>query len=593
MGLGARVSQRCLPIDCVTTPEQVANMHSNRTDVRVNLRPMKLTVQIRLLPNPAQEAALRGTLRLANDAANLVAEVAAGLPQGRERPRLPGPQVVPARHLRSDSTSSAASSRTRRGGSEWWSSGLTPPTPRRPARLAGTWTGTTEWIRPGSVAGRAASLSMPTGTQPATSPCVVQRAGLPSTSRTRTGAISPELQLNHSWFESLARPRSSCEPSRAPIHSLKSWPARLPIVPPGGHPRRPRKRGDLVEMRRWQERATGSRVRGVALALGGMLLLAGCAGGSYTGATEQAKPVHHLYMILFIVATVIFVLVEGLIVWAVLRYRRRDDALPAQFHGNNLLEFGWTLGQVINKVDAEASNPAVTVNVTGFQWQWEFTYAGERVQVDPAQPPQDFSIKGTTTKPPQIYLPVGETIHFNEQSKDVIHSLYIPEFLFKRDLIPGHTNSFQLTISKPGVYHGQCAQFCGLAHGQMHFYIPAVSRPDFNAWLAKEKKKAESGCPEDTTPGQIAAKNTAFDKDCLAEPANKAFTLTFNNQDAGIPHNVVIFKGPDANAPVAFHFSLFSAPATEKYQVNALPPGRYFFYCQAHPDAMTGTLVVK
>src|SRR6266540_2763990 len=197
MGLGARVSQRRLPIDCVTTPEQVANMHSNRTDVRVNLRPMKLTVQIRLLPNPAQEAALRGTLRLANDAANLVAEVAAGLPQGRERPRLPGPQVVPARHLRSDSTS-----------------------------------------------------------------------------RTRTGAISPELQLNHSWFEPLARPRSSCEPSRAPIHSLKSWPARLPIVPPGGHPRRPRKRGDLVEMRRWQERATGSRVRGVALALGGTLLLA-------------------------------------------------------------------------------------------------------------------------------------------------------------------------------------------------------------------------------------------------------------------------------------------------------------------------------
>jgi len=248
---------------------------------------------------------------------------------------------------------------------------------------------------------------------------------------------------------------------------------------------------------------------------------------------------------------------------------------------------------VINKVDAEASNPAVTVNVTGFQWQWEFTYAGEKVRVDPGQPPQDFSIKGTTTKPPQIYLPVGETIHFNEQSKDVIHSLYIPEFLFKRDLIPGHTNSFQLTISKPGVYHGQCAQFCGLAHGQMHFYIHAVSRPDFNAWLAKEKKKVESGCPEDTTPGQIAAKNTAFDKDCLAEPANKAFTLTFNNQDAGIPHNVVIFKGPDANAPVAFHGNLFPGPATEKYQVNALPPGRYFFHCQAHPDAMPGTLVVK
>ena len=359
-------------------------------------------------------------------------------------------------------------------------------------------------------------------------------------------------------------------------------------------------------MRRWELNRNGSRVKGLVLALAGMLLLAGCAGGSFTGATEQAKPVHHLYMILFVVATIIFVLVEALIVWAVFRYRRRDDALPPQFHGNNLLEVGWTLGpliivavlfvlsfQVISKVDAEAANPQVTVNVTGFQWQWEFTYAGQKVRVDPSQPPQDLSIKGTTAKPPQIYLPVGETIHFNEQSKDVIHSLYIPEFLFKRDLIPGHTNSFQITISKPGVYHGQCAQFCGLAHGQMHFYIHAVSRPEYDAWLDAEKKKAASGCPDDTSPGQIAAKGTAFDKDCLSEPSNKAFTLTFDNQDVGVLHNVVFFKGKDATAPVAFRGALFQGPATQKYQVPALPAGRYFFHCDAHQTAMTGTLVVK
>ena len=359
-------------------------------------------------------------------------------------------------------------------------------------------------------------------------------------------------------------------------------------------------------MRRWLQNATGSRVRGVALALGGTLLLAGCAGGSYTGATEQAKPVHHLYMILFVVAAVIFVLVEGLIVWAVVRYRRRDDALPPQFHGNNLLEFGWTLGpliivavlfvlsfQVISKVDAEASNPAVTVNVTGFQWQWEFTYAGQKVRVEKDQPPQDLSIKGTTTKPPHIYLPVGETIHFNEQSKDVIHSLYIPEFLFKRDLIPGHTNSFQLTISKPGVYHGQCAQFCGLGHGEMHFYIHAVSRPAYEKWLDEEKKKAASGCPEDTTPGHITAKGIAFDKPCLAEPADKAFTLTFDNQDAGIPHNVTIFKGRDPNSGPLVQQAPFPGPKTEQYQVPALKPGRYYFHCDVHPDSMTGFLVVK
>jgi len=333
-------------------------------------------------------------------------------------------------------------------------------------------------------------------------------------------------------------------------------------------------------------------------------VLAGC--GSFPGATEQAKPVHDLYNILFVGATAIFVLVEGLIVWAVIRYRRRDDALPPQFHGNNLLEIAWTLGpliivavlfvlsyQVITKVNAEASNPEVTVNVTGFQWQWQFTYAGQKVQVEKGQPPQDLSFKGTTARPPQIYLPVGETIHFNEDSKDVIHSLYIPEFLFKRDLIPGHRNSFQITITRPGVYHGQCAQFCGLGHGQMHFYIHAVSRPEFDTWLAQEKKRAASGCPEDTSPGHIAAKNTAFDKECLSEPANKPFTLTFDNQDAGVQHNVVIFDGPDANGQRVLSPALFAGPKVETYQVRALKPGRYFYHCDAHQTAMTGTLVVK
>jgi len=357
-------------------------------------------------------------------------------------------------------------------------------------------------------------------------------------------------------------------------------------------------------MRRWQRAGTGSRARGVALLTGAALVLAGC--GSFPGATEQAKPVHDLYNILFVGATAIFVLVEGLIVWAVIRYRRRDDALPPQFHGNNLLEIAWTLGpliivavlfvlsyQVITKVNAEASNPEVTVNVTGFQWQWQFTYAGQKVQVEKGQPPQDLSIKGTTARPPQIYLPVGETIHFNEDSKDVIHSLYIPEFLFKRDLIPGHRNSFQITITRPGVYHGQCAQFCGLGHGQMHFYIHAVSRPEFDTWLAQEKMRAASGCPEDTSPGHIAAKNTAFDKECLSEPANKPFTLTFDNQDAGVQHNVVIFDGPDANGQRVLSPALFAGPKVETYQVRALKPGRYFYHCDAHQTAMTGTLVVK
>jgi cytochrome c oxidase subunit 2 len=357
-------------------------------------------------------------------------------------------------------------------------------------------------------------------------------------------------------------------------------------------------------MRRWQRAGTGSRAGVVALVVAGALVLAGC--GQYPAATEQGEPVHRLYDIMFVVATPIFLLVEGLILWAVLRYRRKDDVLPPQFHGNNLLEIGWTIGpliivavlfvlsfQVINKVDALPANPQATVNILGFQWQWQFTYAGEKVTVERGQPPQDLSVKGTIAKPPHIYLPVGERIRFNEQSKDVIHSFYIPEFLYKRDLVPGRTNHFELTIAKAGVYHGQCAQFCGLAHGQMHFYVHAVSRPEFDKWLADQKKRAESGCPEDTSPGQISAKSNAYDKECLAEPADKPFTLAFNNQDAGVPHNVVIFKGKDATGEPQFRGQLFPGPGTQRYQVKALPAGRYFYHCDAHPDAMTGTLVVK
>jgi cytochrome c oxidase subunit II len=354
-------------------------------------------------------------------------------------------------------------------------------------------------------------------------------------------------------------------------------------------------------------RRLSSTVRALVLVAAGAALLGGCriGFGSHTPVTEQGKDIYSLYNLLFVVAAVIFLLVEGAIVFAALRYRRRDDRLPPQFHGNNLLEVAWTLipllivatlfgltWGVLNKVDARANDPAVTVNLQGFQWQWSFTYQGETVQVEKGQPAQDLTIKGTAAKPPEIYLPVGEPITFNEQSRDVIHSFYIPRFLFKKDVFPGHTNSFSLTITKPGRYHGQCAQYCGLAHGQMHFYINAVSPAAYQAWLVKAKKQAASGCPADTTPGQITAQNTAFDKDCLSARAGRKWTLTFDNKDS-FAHNVAIFQGSNANGTKVFTGQLFAGPKVVKETVPALKAGTYFFHCDVHPAAMQGKLVVK
>jgi cytochrome c oxidase subunit II len=337
-----------------------------------------------------------------------------------------------------------------------------------------------------------------------------------------------------------------------------------------------------------------------------VLVLAGC--GSLTPVTEQGRDIQGLYNILFVAAAIVFVLVEGAIVFAVVRYRRRADMLPPQFHGNNLLELVWTvvpllivaalfvLGWgVLAKVDAKADNPRVTVNIVGFQWQWQFTYQGERLDLPAGQPAEDLTIKGTIAKPPVMYLPVGEPIRFTTEAQDVIHSFYVREFLFKRDAFPGHLNTFDLTITRPGDYGGQCTEYCGLAHQAMRFTVRAVSRPQFDAWLVRAKKEAASGCPADPSPRSIAAKDVAFNKDCLAGPVNRPFQVSFDNQEP-VPHNVAFFRGADANAPRILPESqtpLFPGPKTETYRLPALKAGSYFFHCDAHPGAMQGKLVVR
>jgi cytochrome c oxidase subunit II len=347
------------------------------------------------------------------------------------------------------------------------------------------------------------------------------------------------------------------------------------------------------------------RARTIGAVLVAVLVLAGC--GSLTPVTDVGEEVRDLYNVLFVVAAVIFALVEAAIVFAVVRYRRRGDMLPPQFHGNNLLEVAWTVVPllivatlfvltwgVLNRVEAKADDPRVTVNVLGFQWQWQFTYQGERVPLPEGQPPEDLTVKGTIAKPPVVYLPVGEPIRFNTQAQDVIHSFYVREFLFKRDAFPDHVNTFDLTITKAGDYGGQCTEYCGLAHQAMRFTIRAVDRPEFERWVAKAKREQASGCPADPDPRSIAAKDIAFNKDCLSGPVNRPFEIEFTNQEA-VPHNVAFFEGDDANAPRILPESqtqVFPGPRTVTYPLPALEAGSYFFRCDAHPG-MSGKLQVR
>jgi cytochrome c oxidase subunit II len=205
--------------------------------------------------------------------------------------------------------------------------------------------------------------------------------------------------------------------------------------------------------------------------------------------TSEGDRVKVLYDIFLVAAAAVFVVVAGLIGWSIFRYRERDDGREASGpHENVRLELLWwaiptalviilfiLTAQVLGVVDERTDDPDLTVTVTGFQWQWQFEYEGSGVV-----------LTGLPDEPPRVVLPVGERIAFVLESPDVIHSFWVPQFLIKRDVVPGRTNRIELTIDEPGTYTGLCGEFCGLLHHRMRFTIEAVSAEEFDAWLAAE-----------------------------------------------------------------------------------------------------------
>ena len=192
------------------------------------------------------------------------------------------------------------------------------------------------------------------------------------------------------------------------------------------------------------------------------------------------------------IAAVVFVVVSGLVLWSVVRYRRRDDELPSQTHGNTTLELLWTLIPtllvvvlIVATVQAQdkvlgRSQGELAIKVTGFQWSWQFDY------------PDGVRIVGQPKQRPTMVVPVGRPIRIELSSADVVHSFYIPKTLFKRQAIPGFPSHFDLTFDQVGTYPGQCAQFCGVAHADMLFDVRVVPQSEYESWL-RANRAAQSG----------------------------------------------------------------------------------------------------
>jgi cytochrome c oxidase subunit 2 len=206
-------------------------------------------------------------------------------------------------------------------------------------------------------------------------------------------------------------------------------------------------------------------------------------------ASGSASDIDTLYDVLLICSVPIFVLVMTIAIYSVVRFRAKpgDMGDGPPIHGNTRLEiiwvtipfimvsalaiYGWI---VLDDIEAKAQNE-MRVNVTGQQFTWTFEYPGEKVASD------------------ELVLPVDQPVEFRIQTRDVIHSFWVPEFRLKSDAVPGLTTTIRLEPDKVGDYQVVCAELCGIGHATMRQLVRVVPAGEFDAWLDEQREAAESG----------------------------------------------------------------------------------------------------
>lgn len=263
--------------------------------------------------------------------------------------------------------------------------------------------------------------------------------------------------------------------------------------------------GGMRRFRRWAPRA--------ALAAALIAVTTGCKSTAFTRlgmpepVTKQGQVTLTLWQGSWIAAWAVGIVVWGLIIWAVIFYRKRSDRVPHQVRYNLPIEFLYTVVPFImvgvlfyftardeNYINKTSSKPDVIVNVTGFQWSWQFQY-----------PQYDVTggTKVTTVgsmwpgKLPVLEIPVNKKVRFNLYAQDVVHAFWVVPFEFKRDVIPNHPNHFEVTPTKTGTFTGRCSELCGVYHSRMLFTLKIVTPQQFQQWIANQQalQTASGGAP--------------------------------------------------------------------------------------------------
>jgi cytochrome c oxidase subunit 2 len=238
-----------------------------------------------------------------------------------------------------------------------------------------------------------------------------------------------------------------------------------------------------------------------------------------SGGSPNADQISSLYKITLYVSLVVFIGVEGALIYALYRFRARKGVAPAQIHGNTRLEIGWTLGAALilvvlgavtfTKLDSIRNPPnsdpaglqltagvdyqttdalkppdgkSLNIQVNGQQYLWRFTYPGGK-QADGLDDVYSYE---------KMVVPINTTITLDIVAQDVVHSWWIPQLGGKFQAVPGYPNHTWFKISKPGVYKGQCAFICGRLHARMIAEVDAVTPAQYTAWLAQQRQAIAS-----------------------------------------------------------------------------------------------------
>ncbi len=344
-----------------------------------------------------------------------------------------------------------------------------------------------------------------------------------------------------------------------------------------------------------------------------LMLISAHASAAWTlnmpvGVTDISRETYDLHMLITIICAFIAVVVYGVLIWSLVKYRKSKGAKSASFHENTTIEIVWTVIPIVILISMaipstgvlrqiyDASESELDVMITGYQWRWQYSYLddeGEEVSYFSNLSTPNDQIAGLDEKNENyllevdepLVIPVNTKVRFLLTSADVIHSWWVPQFAVKKDAIPGFVNESWVIAEETGTFRGQCTELCGQAHGFMPVVVEVVEQAEFDAWYA-ERQQAAAAIAEltsqDWSMEQLVAQGeTVYRTYCMAchqqngQGLPPAFPALTGSEIAIGPienHVDVVLNGVAGTAMAAFGTQLnpVDIAAVITYERNAL-----------------------